>query len=174
MVRAYLFDVLLQVLVFLVFVYWPFLSYTNAPGLFGGRGQMAMSVPCCHSFYGTACAFGLTWRPFTGSLFLSFLLVSFENRDPPANEGVRAICFKTCSSLALGQPACGSTVGCKPGHDSPWILSRAPTQSGGSRATTNLSTVGCILFEPIEGQLCQVLRHRRFCLSAAEYWARAV
>ena len=27
--------------------------------------------PCCHPFYGTACAFGLTWRPLTGSLFLS-------------------------------------------------------------------------------------------------------
>ena len=34
-VRAYLFD----------FVYWPFLSYTIAPGLFGGRGEMAMADP---------------------------------------------------------------------------------------------------------------------------------
>ena len=34
---------------------------------------MAMAVPCCHSFHGTACAFGLTWRPLTGSLFLSSL-----------------------------------------------------------------------------------------------------
>ena len=25
----------------------------------------------CHSFYSTACAFGLTWRPLTGSLCLS-------------------------------------------------------------------------------------------------------
>ena len=29
-------------------------------------------------------------------------------------------------------------------------------------------------FRAHRGQLCQVLRHRRFCLSAAEYWARAV
>ena len=43
----------------------------------------------------------------------------------------------------LGQPASGSTVGCKPGHDSPWTLLRAPTQSGGPQATTSLSTVGC-------------------------------
>ena len=35
--------------------------------------EMAMAVPCCHPFYGTACAFGLTWRPLTGSLFLSSL-----------------------------------------------------------------------------------------------------
>ena len=46
-----LYDVLLRVLVFLEFVFWPFLSYTNAPGLFGGRGEMAMAVHCCHSFF---------------------------------------------------------------------------------------------------------------------------
>ena len=34
--------------------------YANAPGLFGGRGEMAMAVPCCHPLYGTACAVGLT------------------------------------------------------------------------------------------------------------------
>ena len=44
---------------------------------------------------------------------------------------------------ALGQPASRSTVGCKPGHDSPWTLLRVPTQSGGPQATTSPSTVGC-------------------------------
>ena len=74
-----------QVLVFLDFVYWLSLLYTNAPDLFGGRGEMAMAVPCCHSFYGTACAFGLTWRPFTGSLYLS----SFWCRLKPGPSGER-------------------------------------------------------------------------------------
>ena len=79
------YDVLLRILVFLEFVYWPFLSYTNAPGLFGGRGEMAMAVPCCHSFFGTACAFGLTWRPLIGSLYLS----SFWCRLKPGPSGER-------------------------------------------------------------------------------------
>ena len=39
----------------------------------------------CHSFYGTACAFGLTWRPFTGSLCLS----SFWCRLKPGPSGER-------------------------------------------------------------------------------------
>ena len=39
----------------------------------------------CHSFYGTACAFGLTWRPLTGSLFLS----SFWCRLKPGPSGER-------------------------------------------------------------------------------------
>ena len=43
----------------------------------------------------------------------------------------------------LGSTSGGSTVGCKPGHDSPWTLLRAPTQSGRPQATTSLSTVGC-------------------------------
>ena len=91
MVRAYFFLSLLfvasrvRVLVFLVFVYWLFLYYANAPGLFGGRGEMAMAVPCCHPLYGTACAVGLTWRPLTGSLFLS----SFWCRLKPCPSGER-------------------------------------------------------------------------------------
>ena len=40
MVRAY----------FLEFVYWPFLPYVIAPGLFGGRGEMAMADPCLPFF----------------------------------------------------------------------------------------------------------------------------
>ena len=32
-------------LIYTTFVYWPFLSYTIAPGLFGGRGEMAMADP---------------------------------------------------------------------------------------------------------------------------------
>ena len=43
-----------RVLVFLEFVYWLFLFYGIAPGLFGGRGEMAMAVPCCLPFDGTA------------------------------------------------------------------------------------------------------------------------
>ena len=39
----------------------------------------------CHSFYGTACAFGLTWRPLTGSLCLS----SFWCRLKPGPSGER-------------------------------------------------------------------------------------
>ena len=50
MVRAYLYGDLLQVLVFLEFVYWPFLPYIIAPGLFGGRGEMAMADPCLPFF----------------------------------------------------------------------------------------------------------------------------
>ena len=63
----------------------PPLLHTNAPDLFGGRGEMATAVPCCRSFYGTACAFGLTWRPFTGSLCLS----SFWCRLKPGPSGER-------------------------------------------------------------------------------------
>ena len=70
---------------FLEFVYWLSLLYTNAPGLFGGRGEMAMAVPRCHSSFGTACAFGLTWRPLTGSLYLS----SFWCRLKPGPSGER-------------------------------------------------------------------------------------
>ena len=90
-VRAYFYLSLLymasrvRVLVFLEFVYWLFLYYTIAPGLFGGRGEMAMAVLCCHPFYGTACAVGLTWRPLTGSLFLS----SFWCRLKPGPSGER-------------------------------------------------------------------------------------
>ena len=51
----------------------------------GREDMMAMAVPCCHPFYGTACAFGLTWRPFTGSLFLS----SFWCRLKPGPSGER-------------------------------------------------------------------------------------
>ena len=39
----------------------------------------------CHSFYSTACAFGLTWRPLTGSLCLS----SFWCRLKPGPSGER-------------------------------------------------------------------------------------
>ena len=46
---------------------------------------MAMAVPCCLPFYGTACAVGLTWRPLTGSLFLS----SFWCRLKPGPSGER-------------------------------------------------------------------------------------
>ena len=46
---------------------------------------MAMAVLWCHPFYGTACAFGLTWRPLTGSLFLS----SFWCRLKPGPSGER-------------------------------------------------------------------------------------
>ena len=66
MVRANFFLSLLyvasrvRVLVFLEFVHWLFLYYANAPGLFGGRGEMAMVAHCCHPLYGTACAVGLT------------------------------------------------------------------------------------------------------------------
>ena len=57
MVRAYFYLSLLyvasqvRVLVFLEFVHWLFLLYANAPGLFGGRGEMAMAVPCCLPFF---------------------------------------------------------------------------------------------------------------------------
>ena len=50
-----------------------------------GRGEVAMAVPCCHLFYGTVCAVGLTWRPLTGSLFLS----SFWCRLKPGPSGER-------------------------------------------------------------------------------------
>ena len=50
-----------------------------------GRGEMAMAVPRLLLFHGTACAFGLTWRPLTGSLFLS----SFWCRFKPGPSGER-------------------------------------------------------------------------------------
>ena len=101
------------------------LLYANAPGLFGGRGEMAMAVPCCPLRGSAACG---SESCLMGSLCSVSVVIS--NGLQPSLE-------------ALGQPASGSTVGCKPGHDSPWTLLRAPTQSGGPQATTRLSTVGC-------------------------------
>ena len=37
------------------------------------EGRWQWPSPCCHPLYGTACAVGLTWRPLSGSLFLSSL-----------------------------------------------------------------------------------------------------
>ena len=46
---------------------------TKSPPVRGRPGGHDGNGPTldCHSFYGTACAFGLTWRPFSGSLCLS-------------------------------------------------------------------------------------------------------
>ena len=38
------YDVTLRVLVFFEFVYWDTLTFASAPGLSGGRGEMAMAV----------------------------------------------------------------------------------------------------------------------------------
>ena len=59
------------VLVFLKFAFWLFLEFASAPGRRAAEGRWQWPTLDCHSIYGTACAFGLTWRPFTGSLFLS-------------------------------------------------------------------------------------------------------
>ena len=74
------------VLVFLEFVYWPLLVYANHPWSSSEvEGRWQWPTLDCHSFYGTACAFGLTWRPFTGSLCLS----SFWCRLKPGPSGER-------------------------------------------------------------------------------------
>ena len=62
------------VLVYLKFAFWLFLVFSNAPGRRAAEGRWQWSSLDCHSFYSTACAFGLTWRPLTGSLFLSSFL----------------------------------------------------------------------------------------------------
>ena len=49
------------------------------------EGRWQWPSLACHSFIGTACAFGLTWRPLTGSLFLS----SFWCRLKPGPSGER-------------------------------------------------------------------------------------
>ena len=91
------------VLAFLELVFWHFLYFAIAPGLFGGRGEMAMAVPCCHPFYGTACAIGLTWRPLTGSLFLS----SFWCRLKPGPSGERGRKSSLLQDmLVTGRPTC--------------------------------------------------------------------
>ena len=61
------------VLVFLNFAFWLFSVFASAPGRRATEGRWQWPSLVCHSFYGTACAFGLTWRPLTGSLFLSSL-----------------------------------------------------------------------------------------------------
>ena len=64
---------------------------------------MAMAVPCCHPFYGTACAFGLTWRPLTGSLFLS----PFWCRLKPGPSGERGRKSGLLQDmLDTGRPTC--------------------------------------------------------------------
>ena len=64
---------------------------------------MAMAVPCCHPFYGTACAVGLTWRPLTGSLFLS----SFWCRLKPGPSGKRGRKSSLLQDmLDTGRPTC--------------------------------------------------------------------
>ena len=68
-----------------------------------GRGEMAMAVPCCHPLYGTACAVGLTWRPLTGSLFLS----SFWCRLKPGPSGERGRKSSLLQDmLDTGRPTC--------------------------------------------------------------------
>ena len=61
------------VLVFLIFAFWLFSVFASAPGRRATEGRWQWPSLVCHSFYGTACAFGLTWRPLTGSLCLSSL-----------------------------------------------------------------------------------------------------
>ena len=64
---------------------------------------MAMAVPCCHPFYGTPCAVGLTWRPLTGSLFLS----SFWCRLKPGPSGKRGRKGSLLRDmLDTGRPTC--------------------------------------------------------------------
>ena len=111
--------------VFLKYLFKDARKYANAPGLFGGRGEMAMAVPCCPLRSSAACG---SESRLIGSLCSVSVVIS--NGLQPSLEG-------------LGPRPSLSTVGRKPGHDSPWTLLRAPTQSGGPQATTSLSTVGC-------------------------------
>ena len=77
------------------------LLYANAPGLFGGRGEMAMAVPCCPLRASTACG---SESRLLGSLCSVSVVIS--NGLQPSLEG-------------LGPRPSLSTVGRKPGHDSP-------------------------------------------------------
>ena len=131
MVRACFFLSLLyvasrvRVLVFLEFVYWLFLYYANAPGLSGGRGEMAMAVPCCPLRGSAAC--GCESR-LIGSLCSVSVVIS--NGLQPSLEG-------------LGPRPSLSTVGRKPGHDtSQTLLNGLQPSLEGLGPRPSLSTVG--------------------------------
>ena len=76
---------ILQVHVFFKFAFWLFLEFASALGRLAAEGRWQWPSLDCHSFYGTASAFGLTWRPLTGSLCLS----SFWCRLKPGPSGER-------------------------------------------------------------------------------------
>ena len=95
------------------------LLYANAPGLFGGRGEMAMAVPCCPLRGSAACG---SESRLIGSLCSVSVVIS--NGLQPSLEGLGPRPSLSTVGRKPGHdtsrtnsPASRSTVGCKPGHD---------------------------------------------------------
>ena len=146
------------VLVFLKFAFWLFLEFASAPGRRAAEGRWQWPTLDCHSFYSTACAFGLTWRPLTGSLFLS----SFWCRFKPGPSGERG--RKSGLLQDMLDTGLGSTSERVDGRVQAWTRLALDSFKGSNpvwKATGHN--------EPVDGRVQTWTRHGSDQLSASEH-----